>query len=175
MRGLGVGSGSGVFFNGHAEFIELAVVFGVFGSDAFGDGLGTLKLGAGIEEAALFATVKLELTLGTLAVWIETGGQDSAAVGTTSAGDGADHARGARAELIGARATLRRFALVLFSLFAFFRVAVTAMTVLSIHKRLRPDAMPDYDLRLPKVPRWSALTPCDESDRIVTLGRQRNR
>jgi len=31
----------------------------------------------------------------------------------------------------------------LLSFFAFFRVAVTAMTVLSIHKRLRPDAMPD--------------------------------
>jgi hypothetical protein len=40
---------------------------------------------------------------------------------------------------------LRRLTLVLFSFFAFFRVAVTAMTVLSIHNRLRPDAMPDYD------------------------------
>jgi hypothetical protein len=39
---------------------------------------------------------------------------------------------------------LRRLALMaLLSFFAFFRVAVTAMTVLSIHKRLRPDAMPD--------------------------------
>jgi len=32
-----------------------------------------------------------------------------------------------------------------FSFFAFFRVAITAMTVLSIHKRLRPGALPDYD------------------------------
>jgi hypothetical protein len=41
---------------------------------------------------------------------------------------------------------LRRLAVVpLFSFFAFFRVAVAAMTVLSIHKRLRPDAMPDCD------------------------------
>jgi hypothetical protein len=40
---------------------------------------------------------------------------------------------------------LRRLAVVLFFFFAFFRVAVAAMTVLSIHKRLRPDAMPDCD------------------------------
>jgi len=145
LRGLSVGSGGGVFFNGHAEFVELAVVFGVFGSDAFGDGLGALELGAGIEEAALFAAVKFELALGTLTVGIETGGEDSAAIRTSPASDGADHARGARAELIGAGTALRRLTLVLFSFFAFFRVAVTAMTVLSIHNRLRPDAMPDHD------------------------------
>jgi hypothetical protein len=145
LRGLSVGSGGGVFFNGHAEFVELAIVFCVFGGDAFGDGLGTFELGAGIEEPALFAAVKLELTLWTLTVGIETGGQDGAAVGTTSASDGADHAGSARAELIGAWTALRRLALVLFSFFAFFRVAVTAMTVLSIHNRLRPDAMPDND------------------------------
>jgi len=152
LRGLGVGSGGGVFFNGHAEFVELAVVLGVLGGDALGDGLSALELGAGIEEAALLTTVKFKLALGTLTVRIEAGGEDSATVGTSAARDRANHARSARAELIGARTALRRLAVVtLFSFFAFFRVAVAAMTVLSIHKRLRPDAMPDCDL--PKLPR----------------------
>jgi len=145
LRRLCVGSRGGVFFDGHAEFVELAIVFGVLGSDALGDGLSALELGAGVEEAALLATVKLELALGTLAVGVEAGGKNRAAVGTAAAGDGADHARSARAELIGARTALRRLALVLFSFFAFFCVAVTAMTILAIHKRLRPDAMPDFD------------------------------
>jgi hypothetical protein len=143
---LRVGSGGGVFFDGHAELVELAVVFGVFRGDTFGDGLRALELGAGIEEAALLATVKLELALGTLAIGVEAGSQDSSTVGTPAARDRTDHARSARAELIGAGTALRRFAVVaLLSFFAFFRVAVAAMTVLSIHKRLRPDAMPDCD------------------------------
>src|SRR5208282_374568 len=143
LGGLGVGSGGGVFFDRHAELIEFAVVLGVLGSDAFGNGLGTLELRAGIEEAALLATVKLELALGTLAVGVEARREDRATVRTSAAGHCADHARRARAELIGARTALRRLAVVLFSFFAFFRVAITAVTVLSIHKRLRPDAMPD--------------------------------
>ena len=146
LRGLGVRSGGSVFFNGHAEFVELAVVLGVLGGDALWDGLGALELGAGIEEAALLTTVKFKLALGTLPVGVETGGEDCAAIGASAARDGADHARGTRAKLIGARTALRRLAVVtLFSFFAFFRVAVTAMTVLSIHKRLRPDALPDCD------------------------------
>jgi hypothetical protein len=145
LSGLGVGSGSGVLFDGHAKLIKLAVVLCVFGSDAFGDGLRALKLGPGIEESTLLAAVKLELALGTLAVGVEAGGEDGAAVGTSAAGDGADHSWRARAELIGARTALRRFPFVLFFFVAFFRVAVAAMTVLSIHKRLRPDAMPDCD------------------------------
>jgi hypothetical protein len=144
LRGLGVRGGGGVFFDGHAEFVELTVVFGVLGGDTLGDRLGALELGAGIEEAALLATVEFKLALGTLAVGVEPSGQDCAAVGTSAASDGTDHPRGAGAKLIGARTALRRLAVVAFlSFFAFFRVAVTAMTVLSIHKRLRPDAMPD--------------------------------
>ena len=74
LRGLSVRRGCGVFFDGHAEFVELAVVLGVFGGDAFRDRLGALKLGAGIEEAALLATVKFELALRALAVGVETSG-----------------------------------------------------------------------------------------------------
>jgi len=144
---LGIRGGGGVFFDGHAEFVKLAVVLGVLGSDALGDGLGALELRAGIEETALLATMQFKLALGTLTIGIEARGEDGAAVRTSAAGDSADHARSARPELIGAGTALRRLALVLLSFFAFFRVAVTAMTVLSIHRCLRPDAMPDcsYD------------------------------
>jgi hypothetical protein len=145
LSGLGVGSGGGVFFDGHAKLVEFAVVLGVLGSDAFRDGLRALELGAGIEEAALLATVKLKLALGTLSVGVESCGEDSTAVRTSAACDSADHAWRTWAELIGARTALRRLAVVLFFFIAFFRVAVAAMTVLSIHKRLRPDAMPDCD------------------------------
>ena len=74
MRGLRIGSRGRVFFDGHAEFVELAVVLGVFGGDTFRDRLGALKLGAGIEAAALLATVKFELALGALAVGVEPSG-----------------------------------------------------------------------------------------------------
>jgi len=145
LSGLGVGSGSGVFFDGHAKLVKLAVVLCVLGSDALGDGLRALELCAGIEETTLLATVELKLALGTLAVGVEARGEDSAAVGTAAACNGADHAWRAGPKLIGAWTALRRFAVVLFFFVAFFRVAVAAMTVLSIHKRLRPDAMPDCD------------------------------
>ena len=74
LGGLRVRSGRGVFFDGHAELIELAIVLGIFGSNPFGDGLSALELGARIEEAALLATVQLKLALGTLAVGVEAGG-----------------------------------------------------------------------------------------------------
>ena len=145
LSGLGIGSGSGVLFDGHAKLVKLAVVLCVLGSDSFRNGLRALELGAGIEETTLFATVKLELALGTLAVGVEASGEDRAAVRTAAARDGADHAWRAGPKLIGARTALWRLAFVFLFFVAFFRVAVAAMTVLSIHKRLRPDAMPDCD------------------------------
>src|ERR1700736_939491 len=104
---LGVGGGGGILFYRGANFIEGAIVFRVFGRDALRDWLGAFKLGAGIEEAALFAAVQFHLTFGTFSVGIEAGGEDGAAVSTAGAGYRADHARGARAELIGAWAALR--------------------------------------------------------------------
>jgi hypothetical protein len=105
-------------------------------------------LGAGIEEAALFAAVQFHLTFGAFSVGIEAGAEDGAAVGAAGTGYRADHARGARAELIGARAALRRPAIVAIAMgFVFFvvflRVAIPAVTVLSIHKRLRPPVSTD--------------------------------
>jgi len=97
LRRLRVAGGRGVFFDGHAKFVESAGVLSIFGGDTLRNGLRAFELRAGVEEAALLAAVKLEIAFGTLAVGIETGSENGAAVGTARAGDGADHARGARA------------------------------------------------------------------------------
>ena len=135
----------GIFFDGHAKFVEGAGVLGVLGRDALLDGLGTLELRAGIEKAALFAAVQLELAFRARAIGIETGSEDRATVGTPRACDRADHARRAGAELVGAaRPADGRLAVVrLVLLFLLFRVAVTAVSVLSIHKYLRPPVSTD--------------------------------
>jgi hypothetical protein len=147
-RLLSVRSGSRVFLHGGAKFVEGAIIFRVLGGDSFGDGLGTLELGAGIEESALLAAVQLELAFGTSSVGIEAGGEDCAAVCASSPSYRADHSRGARAELIGARASLRWLSIVTVTaaarfvlFFLLFGIAVTAVTVLSIHKRLRPSVL----------------------------------
>ena len=70
---LCVGGGGGVLLDSGAELVEFAVVANVLGSDAFGDGLRALELRGGVEEPALFATVKLKAALGTFAVGIEAG------------------------------------------------------------------------------------------------------
>ena len=99
---LRVRSRGGIFFDGHAEFVEGAIIFGVLGSDALGDGLRAFELDAGIEEAALFAGVKFELAFGACAIGVEAGGEDRAAICAAAAGDGADHSGSAWAELVGA-------------------------------------------------------------------------
>ena len=135
LGGLLVGSGSGVFLDGHAKFVKLAGVLAVFGCDALRNGLHALELCAGIEIAALFAAVQFGVALGTGPIGIEAGREDGAAVRTASAGDRADHARRARAEVIvlSARAAGGR-ALFWAGLLVFsFVIAVTAMAVLTIH------------------------------------------
>ena len=99
---LGVRSRGGSFFNGHAEFIEGAIVLGVLGGDALGNGLRAFELDAGVEEAALFAGVKFELAFGAFAIGVEARGQDRAAICAAATSDGADHSGGAWAELVGA-------------------------------------------------------------------------
>jgi hypothetical protein len=142
---LSVGSWCGILFDGRAKFVKGAGVFRVFRRDALLDRLGAFELRAGIEEAALFAAVQFGLTLGTRPAGIETWCEDSAAVGTPRPRHRADHARRARAELIGAaRAAGGRLAIMRLVLFILlFGVAVTAVSVLSIHKRLRPSVSTD--------------------------------
>jgi hypothetical protein len=110
---LRVGSWRCILFDGHAKFVEGAGVLGVLGRDAFRDRLGALELGAGIEEAALFAAVQFGLALWALPIGIESGSKNGAASGTARASDCADHARRAGTELIGAaRPAGRRLAIV---------------------------------------------------------------
>ena len=107
-------------------------------------GMGWVHSNCAPEEAALLAAVQLELALGAFSVGIEAGGKDRAAIGAARAGYGADHARSARAELIGAGTSLRGLAVMRpFFFFIFLGIAVPAVTVLSIHKRLRPSVLTD--------------------------------
>ena len=144
-RRLSVRSGSSVLFNSHSKFVEGAVIASIFRGDALGNGLHAFELRAGIEETALLAAVEFEVAFGAGTVGVEAGGENSAAIGTSGAGNGADHARGARAELIGASRTARWGLLLVRSLalLRFFGVAIAAVTILSIHKYLRPPAATD--------------------------------
>ena len=146
---LGIGGGGGVLLDGGAKFVEGAIVFCIFGRNSLGNLLRTLELRAGVEKTALLATVQFHLAFGAFSVGIEAGGENRAAVGTADSSYRADHARGARAELIGARPALRRLAILavtsarLVFFFVLLRVAIAAMTVLSVHKRLRPSVLTD--------------------------------
>ena len=144
-RRLSIGRWRGIFFDGRAEFVELARILRVFGRDALRDRLGAFELRAGIEKAALLAAVQFGLALGACAVGIEARREDGAAIGTARACDRADHARRARPELIGAARPAGGWLPVvrLILLLLLFRVAVTAVTVFPIHKRLRPPVSTD--------------------------------
>jgi hypothetical protein len=108
LRGLLIGGGCGVLFDGRSELVELAIVLAIFWSDAFGDGLGAFKLRAGIEEAALFATMEFGVALGAGAAGVEAGREDRAAIRAAGAGYSADHAGSAGPKMIvlSARAAL---------------------------------------------------------------------
>src|SRR5262249_11710520 len=81
----------------------------------------------------------------TLPIRIETGRQDGTAIGTPRSSYRAHHPRCARAELIGSPRSpvwwRPPIVLPLF-LFFFFRIAVPAMAIFAIHKRLRPSVSP---------------------------------
>ena len=138
MRGLLIRSRRGVLFDGGAEFVKLATVFAILGSDAFRDGLRALKLRAGIEKAALLAAMKFRVALGTGARGVEAGSENGSAIGAAGAGDSADHAGSAGTEMIvlPAGTTLRGLTFGAGLLF-FVAIAVAAMAVLTIHKYLR--------------------------------------
>jgi len=144
-RRLSIGRWRGIFFDGRAEFVELARILRVLGRDALWDRLRAFELRAGIEETALFATVQFGLALGAGSVGIESRSEHRAAIRTARACDRADHARCARPELIGSARPAGGWLPVvrLILLLLLFRVAVTAVTVFPIHKRLRPPVSTD--------------------------------
>jgi heme-degrading monooxygenase HmoA len=107
--------------------------------------------------------VELGVAFRASSVGIEARSEDSAAVGAARAGDGADHARRARAEVIVLSAWTaggRPLFGTCFSVF-FFRIAVTAMAVLTVHKRLRASGLLLAGQR-------SLAATQDERNRLVT-------
>ena len=106
---------------------------------------GAIENGLGGGRFGLLEVRLREIALGTFAVGIETGGEDCTAVGAAGPSYCTDHPRRPWPELIGTpRSALRRLALVRpLLLIVFFRIAVPAMAILSVHKRLRPSALAD--------------------------------
>jgi hypothetical protein len=89
----------GVFFNGGAKFVELAIVLLVLARDAFRNRLHAFKSRGRIEIGALLAGMQLERALRALAFGVETRLQNGAAIRASRARDGAHHARRARSNL----------------------------------------------------------------------------
>src|SRR6202035_33091 len=89
----------GVFFNGGAKFVELAIVPLVLARDALRNRLHAFKTRGGVKIRALLAAMQLEGTLRTLAFGVETRLQHGAAIRASRARDGAYHARRARSNL----------------------------------------------------------------------------
>ena len=91
--------------------------------------------------------MQFEIALRTFPARIETSYEDRATVRTTRACYRPHHPRRARAEVVrrSSRAALRRLAIsvFLFVSFLFLGITIAAVTVLAIHKRLRPSAAPD--------------------------------
>lgn len=179
LRGLRVGRWRGVLLYRRAEFVERAGIFCILRRDALGNRLRALELGAAVEEPALFAAVQLKIALGTLSTGIEARDKYRAAVRAPRPGDRADHAGCARAEMIvRARPALGRFAVMrpLF-LFLLFRIAVAAMAILAIHKRLRTTEQAQRAHASPRSPAkdqpgatLSRVAPWFVSNRVATLG-----
>src|SRR5262249_24552088 len=116
-----------------------------FGRNSLRNRLRAFKLRAGIEKTALLAAVQFKSALGTLPLWIESRRQNSATVGTSRSRHCSNHPRRPRPELIRrTRPTLRRLP-VMISFFSvvLFRIAITAMAILTIHKRLHPPILAD--------------------------------
>ena len=114
--GRGRGGWSSVLLDGPAEGEKGTFVARVLRKDAVRDGLHALEARAGVEIHALLAGVEVDGATGALAVGVEAGEKDLAAVGTASAIDGADHARSARAHHLAMGRTLRRALLFFFGL-----------------------------------------------------------
>src|SRR5271154_2259002 len=174
-RGLRVRSRRRIFFNRHAEFIELAIVLGVLRRNALRNWLCAFRLRPGIEKPALLAAMQFRLALRTLPVGIEPRREHRAAIRATPARDRADHPRRARPELVRSpRPPLRRGSGVppvsFFFLVVLFRVSIPAVAVLTVHKRLRPPVLTDCNTKTLYYSAMTRTSPWLISSRNVTLG-----
>jgi hypothetical protein len=114
--GAQAGGRGGLFFAGHADFEEGAIVAGIFFGDALFDGLHALEAAAGIEIHALLARVQFEAALGAESGWRNCL-QHGAALGAAGDGAGPGHVHGLRSHAVVAPG--RRHGGRLFSRFSF--------------------------------------------------------
>ncbi len=145
---LHVGCRRSVFFYRRAKLIKFAVVFRVFRGHSGGNGLRTFKLHSAIEEPALFAAMQFKIALWAFPVRVKSCHQHRSAVRTSRTRHRSYHPRRAWTEMVRrtSRSALRRLPIRLISLLLFILllgVSIAAVTVLAIHKCLRPSVLTD--------------------------------
>jgi hypothetical protein len=150
---LHIGSRRRVFLYRGPKLIKRAVILRVFRRNPCRNRLGALELRSRIEKPALLAAMQLKIALRTFSGRIEACHKHRAAVRTTRSCYCPDHPRRARTEVIGrtSRSALRRFPLPVFFIpfVLLFSITISAVTVLAIHKRLRPSVATDCNYTLP--------------------------
>jgi len=159
-----------VFLYRRPKLIKCAVILRVFRRNPRRNRLRALELRSRIEKAALLAAMQLKIALWTFSRRIEACHKHRAAVRTPRSCYRPDHPRRARTEVIGraSRSALRRFPLPVFFLpfVLLFGITIAAVTVLAIHKRLRPSVATDCNYTLPDNCIKSCLFPrCIQSER----------
>jgi hypothetical protein len=97
--GAQAGGRGRLFFAGHADFEEGAIIADIFFRDALFDRLHTLEAAAGIEIHALLAGMQFEAALGAETGWRNCL-QHGAALGTAGNGAGAGHVHGLGAQAV---------------------------------------------------------------------------
>ena len=152
LGGLHVRSGSRILLNRRSELVKCAVVLRVLRRNPRWYRLCALELSPAIEIAALLTTMQFEIAFRTLPVGIEASHQYCAAVRASRPSHGADHPRRARAKVIrGAPWSALRWlavSVLLLVFFLLFGLTIAAVTVLAIHKRLRPSVATDCNCTL---------------------------
>jgi len=175
LRRLHIRSRRRVLFYRRAEFVERAIVLRILRRNSRRNRLRAFKLRARIEEPALLAAVQFKIAFRTLSLHIKPGHQHRAAIRAPCPRYRPHHPRRARPQVIGgaARAALRWLAVVsifLLVLFLFLGITIAAVSVLAIHKRLRPSFPADcHFLGLHNYSR--VFTLLRTSNRIATIAR----
>jgi hypothetical protein len=153
LRGLHVRSRCGILLYRSPEFVERALIPGVFGRNPGRNRLRALELRSGIKETALLATMQFKTAFRTFSKGIEPRHKNRSAIGTSCSSYCPHHSRRARTKVIrrASWSALWRLALpvLLVPSFLLFGIPIAAVTVLAIHKRLRPSVATDcnYTMR----------------------------
>ena len=169
LRRLHVRSRCRIFLHRRTEFIKRAVVLCILRRYPCRYRLRALKLCARVEIAALLAAMQLKIALWAFSAWIEPGHQHRAAIRAARPCYRPHHSRCPRPQMIrgSSRSALRRLAIPVsfFVFFLLFGITIAAVTVLAIHKRLRPSVAPDCNFIFPLVWFTTRLFPsCIQSD-----------